>query len=459
MHKPKPGSVPGFEEDHVEARLGAAMTKLRAHVNPQQYGSDAANAVLSPLLLDGLQIGLQQKEWQNAQYARNWSAGWAGKPNLPYASIYIATLATLQTEIAAMDDQKREDLVKEVSQYKTLYCVTQAAHEAARGLWKQPRHVRACAAGAGAAAAGLGGFRSPTQILSTLECWAKIQQLVNQIQASVTNTKPSIYATGSQKLDCEVSLAKRVLETQADGTTVAVMRFQTERKLKLKKRDGLIDTTPVEYKATLESRWGEAELGAEALTKFQEGLPDDLEAKTRQTIAGRMVHGAWCATMASGLDVDEFPWAEPLTRATTAAQLVHAALPLMALGGPMRQWLETTNQPGFHGGAVYANPPGPASNNSGPVSDMCGAMKQWVETIPEALLALPILLSYTDNSDPAGAIRRVRPRLTDQEKQAERATSNQERRRRQAADLGAPPLPPGFGGDDADADDMNDVDA
>ena len=126
----------------------------------------------------------------------------------------------------------------------------------------------------------------------------------------------------------------------------------------------------------------------------------------------------------------------------------------------MRQWLETTNQPGFHGGAVYANPPGPASNNSGPVSDMCGAMKQWVETIPEALLALPILLSYTDNSDPASVIRRVRRRLTDQEKQAERATANQERRRRQAADLGAPPpLPPGFGGDDADADDMNDVDA
>ena len=127
----------------------------------------------------------------------------------------------------------------------------------------------------------------------------------------------------------------------------------------------------------------------------------------------------------------------------------------------MRQWLETTNQPGFHGGAVYANPPGPASNNSGPVSDMCGAMKLWLETIPEALLALPSLLSYTDNSDPAGAIRRVRPRLTDQEKQAERAAANQERRRRKAADLGAPPPPPppGFGDTDADADGMDDFGA
>ena len=94
-----------------------------------------------------------------------------------------------------------------------------------------------------------------------------------------------------------MSLAKRVLETQADGTTVAIMRFEVERALKRKKRDGLIDTTPAEYKATLESRWGEAELGPEALAKFEKGLPDDLATKTRKTVAGRMVHGAWCATM------------------------------------------------------------------------------------------------------------------------------------------------------------------
>ena len=366
-------------------------TQLRAWANPTQFGEYAVNAVLCPLLLDGFNIGSQSSDCKRESFARNWSSGWAGKGQLTNSHGYLTTLATLQTEIAAMSEDDRQDLVMSITQYKVLYCASEAHYNEEWAAWKPSRSQRR----AQPAVMVAGDFETAKAILSRFACWGDIERFVQKIQDSVSGAKSSKYAEGTNKLDVSIDRGKRVIVTEADGSATAHIDFECERPFKKKKRDGKADTTHTEYQGTIECMFG-GEVGPEAAEKFlqdqqapHEGRSDNPETRRQSAVStvGRWRHGLWCATQAAYLDTTEHKWAKNLAKAVAdrnAAHLAYWAQKAIRDGDkPMKAWLETTIQPGLQ--KVYAPPPA-TEGNPGSAMDMASAMRDWCLSMPAAQL-------------------------------------------------------------------------